>query len=326
MNDFTEMFCEMLPINSPIQKQDNQFKKVFDKTVGEFMENQTEIFDQLFLTTATAGWLDAFGKDYGVPRRLNESDDEYRIRIIQEKNDHLTPSYLESVYGVKLYNAFDGFNPMNDDLTSDNPYLSNFYMGIADEETQKVLEHKFILDKQFLWYNEGTGLDYIYNTSDEGILKDYMTIYESEGIPGFFRGNTSIKRVRLTLPNTRSVMNTFKDCTSLISANLYLPNLTNYTFESGVFTGCTAIKEIVFNVPNMVGGLGTCRALETLEKAVIYAPKITSFSSTFYHCYALKYVDITIPPSLVDTFMSLVDTWNLDLDTLIVNGEEVDLS
>ena len=151
MSVFMDMIVDMLPAHSPLQKTDNQVRTVLDKTMGEYMDNFDTPFDELFLDTATGGWLDAFGKDYNIPRKLDESDDDYRQRIVYEKKDNLTVGLLYQVYEVKLFSKVDNFNPSNNDLTSDNPYIAKEYMGIASDDVEEILNRKFIMDSGVTW-------------------------------------------------------------------------------------------------------------------------------------------------------------------------------
>lgn len=151
MSDFIELFCDMLPSHSELHKKDNQLRQVLDKTVGEYMDNQNDILDELFLTTATGGWLDAHGKDYNVFRKENESDDDYRDRIIFEKLEYLTVDNLEKIFKLTLYCYVKNYNPLNNQLTSDNPYLSNKYMAYASDEIKKILKSKFVMGDGITW-------------------------------------------------------------------------------------------------------------------------------------------------------------------------------
>ena len=151
MSEFMDMLVGMLPIHSEMQKKDNQLRKVLNRSIGEYMDTFEQPYDQLFLDTATGGWLDAHGRDYGVPRRLSEDDESYRERIIQEKNDRLTPTYLDELYGLDLYVFVDDFDVTNNDLTSDNPYAGNKYMCIADSDVQKILNDKFVINSEVSW-------------------------------------------------------------------------------------------------------------------------------------------------------------------------------
>ena len=152
MSDSIEMFLELLPINSELQKKDNPLRKVLDKTVGEWLDNFNQPFEQLFLTTATGGWLDAHGKDYGVARRIDESDESYRQRIVYEKLDNLTARLLSDVYNVDLYAFVEDYNPKENTLTSDNPYINHLgYVGDAEQETKEILNKKFVIDNGVDW-------------------------------------------------------------------------------------------------------------------------------------------------------------------------------
>ena len=151
MSDYIDMFVEMLPMHSNIQNKNNQLRKVLDKSVGEYMDNMNDILDQVFLTSATGGWLDAHGKDYGVLRKIDESDDDYRKRIIFEKLEYLTAENLQEIYGLTLYCFVSDFDPTDNDLTSDNPYASNRYMSVASDELKSILNNKFIIGDGIVW-------------------------------------------------------------------------------------------------------------------------------------------------------------------------------
>ena len=151
MSVFMEMLVELLPLGSALQKEDNELRKVLDRSVGEFMDSLELPFDELFLTSATGGWLDAHGKDYGVPRRLDEDDESYRERIVFEKLEYLTVGNLIGIYGLELFAFVSDFDPVDNMLTSDNPYLSSRYMGVADETTRDILDKKFVLGAEVTW-------------------------------------------------------------------------------------------------------------------------------------------------------------------------------
>lgn len=146
-----DMLAELLPSSSAIQKEDNELRKVLDRSVGEFMDNLELPLDELFITSASGGWLDAFGRDFGVPRRLDEDDESYRERIVFEKLEYLTVANLLSVYGLELFAFVSDFDPVDNMLTSDNPYLSSRYMGVADETTRDILDKKFVLGAEVSW-------------------------------------------------------------------------------------------------------------------------------------------------------------------------------
>lgn len=152
MSDFVDMLVDMLPLHSELQKTGNQVRQVLDNSVGEYMDAETDIFDQLFLTSASGSWLDVHGRDYGVFRRDGETDESYRERIVFEKLEYLTARNLQEIYGLTLYCYVASFDPSDNDLTSDNPYACKEYMCYAEDDLQAVLERKFIL---------GTGLTFL---------------------------------------------------------------------------------------------------------------------------------------------------------------------
>ena len=153
MSDFISMFVEMLPQHSNLQKVDNPFRVVLDRTVGEYMDNiSTEtVFDGLFLMSASGGWLDAHGADYGVARRLDEDDESYRNRIVFEKLEYLTVRNLREIYGLVLFAFVSDFDAEENCLTSDNPYISSKYMSVASDELKEILNKKFVLDGGIEW-------------------------------------------------------------------------------------------------------------------------------------------------------------------------------
>lgn len=152
MSDFVDMLVEMLPMHSELQKEDNPFRKVLDRTVGAYMDDFEIPYEQIFLTSATGGWLDAHGKDYGIPRKIDETDEHYRERIIYEKLDHLTPQLLKDMYNVELFTYRNDFDVTDNTLVSDNPYINNGgFLGLVDSDTADILDKKFILDLGVTW-------------------------------------------------------------------------------------------------------------------------------------------------------------------------------
>ena len=153
MSDFLPMLVDLLPEHSGLKRVDNPLRVVLDRSLGEYMDSVDSdvVFDGLFLESARGGWLDAFGRDYGVSRKLGEGDDDYRNRIIFEKLEYLTARNLQEIYGLTLYAFVDGFDAGENCLTSDNPYISSKYMSVASDELQGILNGKFVLDGEIVW-------------------------------------------------------------------------------------------------------------------------------------------------------------------------------
>lgn len=148
---------ERLSLNSNLSNPNNAGRKVLDNTLGAWLEEyyNTDLYDRIFLSEASEGYLDVIGADFSVPRKLGESDEDYRERIVYESLGHLTVPYLRDIYNVELYVFVDDFNANLNDLTSDNPYISNKYMGVATDEVQSILFKKFVLNEMIAWLVNG---------------------------------------------------------------------------------------------------------------------------------------------------------------------------
>ena len=154
MSNFGEALFELLSLRSAFNKPNNPARKVIDNSVGEWLDRYDvlEFYNQLFIDSATGKYLDLFGEDYGVFRRINETDEDYLQRIISEKSDYLTPSTLKSIFGLDLYSSVQDFNPLNNDLTSDNPFINQErYMAEADESLKTLINNKFIIGEEIDW-------------------------------------------------------------------------------------------------------------------------------------------------------------------------------
>ena len=135
---------ERLPVNSQLQNPNNQMHIIIQNTIGELLDNFEIDYDQFFLQDATGKYLDLHGKQYGIGRKNNESDEEYRNRIILCAYEYATVKVLTEIYGVKFYANVDNFENNTNLLCSDNPYLTNELMGFISEEVYNILDEKFI--------------------------------------------------------------------------------------------------------------------------------------------------------------------------------------
>jgi len=149
MSDFMNALVDLLPEHNKLKDTRNPLRKVLDLTVGEWFDNRDvqDFYEMLFIQSATGAWLDLHGRDYGVVRQLGESDENYRIRIVQEKLEYLTPEYLDSVFDLVLYSYVEGFDASENTLTSDNPYIDRYgYMSEMSDTVFDILNRKFVLD------------------------------------------------------------------------------------------------------------------------------------------------------------------------------------
>ena len=135
---------ERLPVNSQLQNPNNQMHIIIKNTIGELLDNFEIDYDQFFLQDATGKYLDLHGKQYGIGRKNNESDEEYRNRIILGAYEYATVKVLTEIYGVEFYANVDNFENNSNLLCSDNPYVTSELMGFISEEVYNILDEKFI--------------------------------------------------------------------------------------------------------------------------------------------------------------------------------------
>lgn len=153
MSEYGEEILDRLSENSSLKSANNPSRKVIMNTVGQWLDNYDDNFENLFLNESVGEYIDCHGREYGVYRKLNESDEDYKKRIIYQILGHLTADYLIDIYKVKLYVNIPNYNPNNNELTSDNHYISdeNGFMALADEVTRSILNKKFVLGSGIRW-------------------------------------------------------------------------------------------------------------------------------------------------------------------------------
>ena len=148
---FIEGILERLN-NPSLQKSDNPGRIVLDGTLGEYLTNYDNHILDMFLVKADGSYLDAHGKDFGIYRRENESDDDYRNRILLEQSMLDTTSDFSKL-DINLWVYFDDVLDKNQ-LTSRNEYLKDRhdpdYVFIASGSDKDYLIGKFILE-DVLW-------------------------------------------------------------------------------------------------------------------------------------------------------------------------------
>lgn len=250
MSVFGEEIIDRLHENSSLRSIGNPMRKIIDDGVGEWFDRFVEEhdFDDFFLDSATGGYLDAWGREFNVPRRLDESDDDYRHRIVLESLGHLTVPYLQEVYGLVLYCYVTGFDIKDNMLTSDNPFLSTRYMTVASPGIQEILFKKFVINNELLCIDLNTPLDYILDVNDVDVTFKYMRIYNVSNGLRLFQGNTTIKSVRLSFPNFTKIDRIFSGCTNLVNLILSVPSLPDdYPFLNEL-EGCD-LKTIDITLP-----------------------------------------------------------------------------
>ena len=134
--------------NKALQDDENEFIKIFDGCVNEYLENRNNHFLDVFLSMAKGNYLDIHGKMYNLFRKKDESDESYRNRIILNKSLlQRTSDFTKLDIGFWVYK--EGVTD-KDTLTSRNPYLKeqhdDDYVFIVSGEDIQYLQKKFLLN------------------------------------------------------------------------------------------------------------------------------------------------------------------------------------
>ena len=159
MSIYGEAIISRLPLHSVLHDTSHPMNQIIQNTIGEWLDHYdvVEWFHQFFVTDATGAYLDLHGKQYGVKRKIDESDEDYRQRIVYAILKHLTVNYLIDVYDVQLYTRPSDTFVSGSTLVSDNPYILNDtsitgFLGVApDESTENTLNKKFVIEDVITW-------------------------------------------------------------------------------------------------------------------------------------------------------------------------------
>lgn len=134
----------LLPAQSNIHG--TPFEELINNTIGYFLEMIEEeighINDGCFLETAEGKYLDLWGKDFGIPRLNEESDDDYRNRLLVGPLDRFTINTLYTMYDVQLLTYYEDKTSLT--LLSDNHLLANEYFIDCTDEIWETISRKFI--------------------------------------------------------------------------------------------------------------------------------------------------------------------------------------
>ena len=146
LNVYTRGIVERLN-NESLQYENNEFTIILDGTVGEYLTNRDNHFLDSFLLTATGDYLDLHGDIFGLKRRDDESDDEFRQRIRTDETLIERTTDFEKL-DCQLWIYKDGVTD-NNVLTSRNTYLKDehddAYIFIATGTDSVYIRSKFLL-------------------------------------------------------------------------------------------------------------------------------------------------------------------------------------
>ena len=152
--NYGEGIISRLHEDCSLRDEDNPVRPIIINTVGAWLDNQdpSELMEGVYLQSASGKFLDLHGNDFGIRRKLDESDDHYRKRLTYQALGCLTVEYLVNVYDLVLYVNVDDFDASENMLTSDNEYIGDDgFMTVADEDTQSILESAFVLESGLAW-------------------------------------------------------------------------------------------------------------------------------------------------------------------------------
>ena len=156
MTDYGEEIINRLHPNSGLQDPDNAMRKLLDYGLGGWLDNfdDSPLAEEVFLESATGKWLDVHGRQFNIPRKLEETDEEYRQRIVYESLGQITSSFLNNVYGIALYCYVEDFSIEDNTLTSDNAYACSNHMAIVDDDMQAILDKKYVIGSELTYIIE----------------------------------------------------------------------------------------------------------------------------------------------------------------------------
>ena len=143
---------DLFPVNNSIHN--TPFKDFLNNTIGyflELMENEATAMDEgCFIDTAEGKYLDLWGKDYNIPRLNDESDDDYRTRLMISPLERFTINTVYELYDLQLMTKPASTSNLNLTLMSDNHFLNNQYYVNCSDEVWNEIDKKF-LTTNVLW-------------------------------------------------------------------------------------------------------------------------------------------------------------------------------
>lgn len=149
---YIEGILERLNLTDTISEDGFMF---LDGTIGEWLEHHEPLFNHYFRTLATGKYLDLIGKEQGLLRYENESDEDFRKRLLIDNTIVESASDFSKV-GVDLW-VYDE-NVLNEEnyLTSKNPCLkgvdSPVFLAHADDLAKDYIMNKFFVEGDIVWF------------------------------------------------------------------------------------------------------------------------------------------------------------------------------
>lgn len=220
------------------------------------------------------------------------------------------------------------------DVKLNLPNLSvydNMFRNASNLETIDVTIPSNLVN-DFKYYIFSLGLEHLKSLIINGVdndyiliqkynaIEDYADIYTLSDLSSYFRYNTDINKVKLTLPTATECFAMFWQCSALTSADLNLPNATNCNY---MFYYCSTLTSIDLSLPNAANCRNMFNGCSALTDIKLNMPNLSTYNNVFDNCPNLKTIDVTIPTNKVNDFKSYIDSLNLEhLTSLIINGHQ----
>lgn len=148
---YIEGILERLNLNDSISPEGFMF---LDGTIGEWLEHHEPLFYHYFVSTATGKYLDVIGKENGLLRYENESDDDFRDRILVEMTIvESAPDFKRA--GVDLWVFDEHILEEKNYLTSKNSALkgqiSPVFLAHGTSVEEEYIKDKFFVEGDIVW-------------------------------------------------------------------------------------------------------------------------------------------------------------------------------
>lgn len=200
---------------------------------------------------------------------------------------------------IKKLGTVDGNNWVQTELGGTAANITSFVKGTAPvpdtaknlKDENKTLPGGSINELADVWFwIDGTTVKW-YSEAD--------VVYVHEDASGMFEGWTAATNIvlpsELNYENVTNVSAMFKDCTSLVAANVGPLSAAPFTDMSNMFSGCGNLTTLVsftgLNtsiVANMSGMFKDCASLATIDLSSFTTEALTDTSSMFEGCTSLN--------------------------------------
>jgi hypothetical protein len=142
-------------LHHPLNEVKKILKSYINGALNEYDEFDQDLIKDAFLKTCTDVYLDERGAEYGLLRNTDETDDEFRSRIMNANNLNLSVNFMKK-QGMTLYSKKKVDDKIRLKLSSMNPYMSRYYACIPDNITvSDFVENKVIHRKTLEIYKRG---------------------------------------------------------------------------------------------------------------------------------------------------------------------------